>query len=174
LPAEKAPEATTEPVKVAFPVTTRLLLITKVPVIVSPVLDTLLLLEEDTLAIELDKLAKSVTRFVTWLSAICIDVEDKAVTLPLLSIVIVGVVVAEPIGPIPVKISFNVGFGYEPVRSPPAGPDGEPPPPPAIDAEETFVMIPLLSTVRTGVSVEEPTIVFGNLNGFVGLEKAIN
>ena len=64
----------------------------------------------------------------------------------------VGVVVAEPIGPIPVKISFNVGFGYEPVRSPPAGPDGEPPPPPAIDAEETFVMIPLLHDLNRQLS----------------------
>jgi hypothetical protein len=77
-----------------------------------------------------------------------------------------GTVVAEP-DVVALVIVAKVGLGYVPAKSPPAGPEGEPPPPPLLDIEAEVMLLikPLLSTVITGTSVAEPTVVSNNLNG---------
>ena len=49
----------------------------------------------------------------------------------------------------------TVGFGYEPLRSPFAAPVGAAP---EIAVFVTLVILPLLSTVKTGICVPEPYV----------------
>src|SRR5882724_6403110 len=80
-----------------------------------------------------------------------------------------GMTVEEPVGPPAVRIATSVGFGYVPVRSPPAGPVGVVPPP---TSASTYCLVTAWSAevgsrkrVRSPAIIESP-VFFNQLRAF--------